>query len=209
MNVKLHDRTICMMNSDELYEFMQVFKLYDKNSSITNPSVITYNNGDTYRGEICQTNDMFPHGYGEKIFANGDVFATKWNKNLAHGNGIYIYADGTTIIGKYYNGILHYSKNTIVKFANGDVYKGHLINNMICGNGTYTYADGEIYIGELINGSKYGYGVSYYPNGYYYVGNWFNDIFDGYGTLYTHDKIYSGYWSNGTQQKDGTIQSIN
>ena len=208
MNVKLKDMTICMMNYNELCEFMQVFKLNNKKSSIINPSVITYNNGDIYKGEICKTKNRFRNGYGEIIYANGDVFATKWNKDIAHGNGVYVYANGTYVYGNWNNGILNGKKNNIIKFTNCDVYKGQMYNNMIYGNGTYTYANGELYIGEFINGLKCGYGISYYPNNYTYMGYWFNDTFNGYGILYTYNKIYSGVWCDGVQQEDGTIQSI-
>jgi len=208
MNIKLKDRTICMMNYDELYEFMKVFKLHNKNSSIVNPSIITYNNGDIYKGELCQTNNLFRHGYGEIIYANGDVFATKWNQDIANENGVYVYANGTYIYGNWTNGILNNKTNSIIKFINNDVYKGHIYNNMIYGIGTYIHADGETYTGEFINGLKSGYGNTFYANGYIYIGYWFNDIFNGYGTLYTHDKIYSGLWCDGIQQENGTIISI-
>ena len=198
------NKIIQNMSNTELCEFMDVFKLNNKHSIISNPSVVTYKTGDVYKGEISLSSSL-PNGYGEIYYANGDVFATKWANNLANGWGIYIYANGTEIRGKWKNGIQNCVKGSI-KFSNGDFYKGQLYNNTIWGFGTLWIKDiKEIYNGEFVNGIKNGYGISYWDNDISYYGFWTNNTFNGYGILYTRDKIYNGLWINGTQQENGQI----
>ena len=201
--------TIRSMRYDEFCEFLEVFKLKNKNSSIIKPSVVEYNNGDIYKGEIIftSTNEYLRHGYGEIIYANGSIFATRWDNDIANGGGVNIQSDGTDIRGYWTNGVLQDKKNTIIKFSNGDIYKGHVSNNMLCGNGIYKYSDGEIYDGEFFNGIKTGYGITYLTNGNTYEGYWADDAFNGDGILYTLDKIYTGHWCNGVQDASGEILS--
>jgi hypothetical protein len=193
------------MNSDELSELMEVFKLNTKSSHILNPSIIIYNNGNVYKGEVDVLNGNLKHGYGEMLYKNGDVFATKWKNDLAQGAGIYISNDGLYIQGNWKNGLLNCNTKSIVKYPDGDYYNGQLYNNSINGYGIFTYVDGEVYDGEFINGVRSGYGTIYFRNGYIYKGYWENDTFNGYGVLYTIDKIYTGLWNNGEQDVSGEI----
>ena len=197
-----------LMNGDELCEFMEVFKLNTKTSHILNPSIITYDNGDIYKGEVNVLKGNLKHGYGELLYNNGDLFATKWKNDLAQGAGIYISNDETYIQGNWKNGLLNYNTNTTIIYPNGDYYNGHLFNNCINGYGIFRYADGEVYDGEFVNGIRSGYGTVYLKNGYIYKGYWENDTFNGYGVLYTIDKIYTGPWNNGEQDISGEIMIL-
>ena len=123
-----------LMNGDELCEFMEVFKLNTKTSHILNPSIITYDNGDIYKGEVNVLKGNLKHGYGELLYNNGDLFATKWKNDLAQGAGIYISNDETYIQGNWKNGLLNYNTNTTIIYPNGDYYNGHLFNNCINGS---------------------------------------------------------------------------
>lgn len=211
MEIQTKNLTIRNMNSDEFCEFLEVFKLKNKNTSIIKPSVVKYNNGDVYKGEVnlSSTNEYLRNGYGEIIYANGSVFATRWNNDIANGGGVNIQSDGTDIRGYWINGVLNNKKNTIIKFTNGDIYKGNVCNNRLCGNGIYKYSDGEIYDGEYFNGIKTGYGITYWPNSNMYEGYWADDTFNGYGILHIYDKIYTGLWCNGVQDESGEILSAN
>lgn len=205
MNILNENLSIRTMNNDELYEFMEDFKLNNKISSIINPCVVTYNNGDIYKGELSLGNNNLRHGYGKIIYANGNIFATRWKNDIADAGGVYIHSDGTDIRGIWNNGILQCDKKTKIKFPNGDVYNGQTFNNMLSGIGIYYYNDGEIHEGEFINGIKTGFGTSYWPNGNIYIGYWADDTFNGYGKLITCDNIYTGLWCNGVQDMNGEI----
>lgn len=194
-----------MMNGYELKEFMEVFKLDTKNSSILNPSIVTYSNGDIYKGELDIIKGNLRHGYGEMIYKNGDIHATKWKNDVAQGAGIYISKNGVEIRGNWKNGQLNDKTISTIKYPDGDVYNGQIHNNTMNGYGLFTYSDGEIYNGQYLNGVRTGYGVSYFINGCVYEGYWENDTLNGHGILYTHEKIYTGFWNNGVQDNSGEI----
>ena len=200
--------SVTSMNTNELIEFMDVFKLNNKKVTISFPSVIVYENGNIYKGEITPKENI-ANGYGEMLFANGDVMAIKWKNNLANGCGIYIYANGTEIRGIWVNGVLSSTLRSKLTFINGDIYNGPFVNCEMNGLGTYfTAEDGEEFTGNFVNGFRVGYGISEWKNGSVYKGNWANNTFDGIGTLLTPNKIYTGPWYNGIQQSNGLIINI-
>lgn len=200
--------TVTSMTSEELSEFMDTFKLNDKTTIISFPSVITYENGNIYKGEILPKTNC-PNGYGIMHYVNGDWFATKWIDNLANGSGVCIYANGTDVRGTWNTGVLQSIKKGKINYTNGDIYVGPLKNNIMYGVGSYwSEADGELFHGTFVNGTRTGYGVSKWLNGSSYTGNWANDTFDGHGILITPTKKYLGPWCNGTQHKNGKILDI-
>ncbi len=195
------------MNSEELFEFMDMFKLNNKTATISFPSVITYGNGNIYKGEILIQSNT-PNGYGFMNYTNGDWFASKWTNNLANGSGIYIYANGTDVRGTWNNGKLQSIKCKI-QYYNGDVYNGPYKNDTLYGIGTFwRKEDGELFHGKFVDGNRCGYGISKWPNGSIYDGNWRNDTFDGEGTLITPTRTYYGPWLEGAQNADGCPETV-
>ena len=202
--------TISQMNPKELIDFMTAFKLNDKSSVIYFPSVISYSNGDIYKGEIKLCGDR--HGLGEMHYISGSVFAARWANDVSFGSGVYFSTDGTIYRGSWINNTFHGKTNKIA-FKNGDTYSGNVNNSHITGQGTMTYVNQEsqepgIYTGDFVCGQKCGYGIHLWPNGNIYKGSWNNGSFNGDGILdatYSHDTVYTGPWINGHQQAEGEI----
>jgi len=221
---KLQIISITPMIKEDLKTFKNQFLLEKK--KIYCPSIVNYENGDVYKGEInklCQR-----HGLGELYHKNGDVFAVRWKNNIGNGLGIFISANGRELRGGWDNNRFS-GKNNKITHENGDIYKGNVKDNSICGIGEMTYADGdyysgyweqnqpnglgmmkysdgEIYYGQTVYGEKKGYGVYRWPNGNLYKGDWNNDTFHGKGVLdatHTLGKIYHGDWIHGQQTQQG------
>lgn len=202
--------TVVLMNHEELNTFMKDFQLTNVSSVISFPSIIRYDNGDTYVGEICPTTNA-RHGRGTLTYAKGDSIKIVWIQNAPNGFGTYTYGNakdsGSVIQGHWNYGQLVYGE---VRCVNGDFYSGEMTTAGKHGRGTYISAEtGEHYYGNFVNNKRFGYGESTWPNGSTYAGNWANDAMDGTGILTTATHIYSGPWRNNEQQPGSTIQEIN
>ena len=170
------------MNHIELAQFKKTFLM--ENKTINCPSIINYSNGNVYKGEINQNGRR--NGLGELFYENGDVFAVKWENDIANGCGVMYTLSGIEYRGRWLNNLIH-GKQIIIKYPNGDVYKGNMINDEMSGQGIYNWSNGDSYVGE-----------------------WKNDKMNGYGILdssCTLGKIIKGEWIDGIsllsyQQKD-------
>jgi hypothetical protein len=189
-----------------------------KHSSKSHKSVLTYNNGNVYEGQL--KNDK-KHGKGKMTYqisdenrvynvyegnweydtfkegkmtyANGDVYEGKWDRGLQKGKGKMTYAKRDIYEGKW---------------EKGDVYEGDWRHGSKMGTGTMTYANGDVYNGEWFDDKKQGKGKMTYANGDAYDGNWKNGYMtngerkingykDGKGKMtYANGDVDEGYWTN-------------
>lgn len=122
-----------------------------------------------YKGKRDKTTGL-KAGLGVERYANGNVYAGKWDKNLKHGKGKFTYFDG-------------------------DEYEGEYSMDLRHGIGTYKYSDGKEYTGEFKFGKMDGKGVYKWPDGGIYDGEWMKDKRHGYGVMIANDcSRYEGEW---------------
>jgi hypothetical protein len=93
------------------------------------------------------------YSYGDKMFANGDVFTGSLFNGVMHGYGFYQYVDGAVYEGEMHRGQRH-------------------------GLGTYQSSNGERYIGHFKHNQRDGRGVKYSADGQILDGYWFEGMFE-------------------------------
>lgn len=139
---------------------------------------------DTFEGTWL---DGHKHGYGTRIFPNGDVLYGLWHKG-DHQNGSieYTFVDGTKFTGDWRDG--QREGHGVQINADGTVYEGMWKNNLpwghgkliqldgtsvecewenarqLDGKGTLTFVDGSVYNGDIVDGVPEGMGVLTYPD---------------------------------------------
>jgi hypothetical protein len=123
--------------------------------------------------------DSVQEGYGEEIYADGDVYKGNFKRGLKSGYGKFIWADGTC-------------------------YEGNFENDLLCGKGTLRWNDGRLYEGDWLNNKMHGNGIFKWPGGKKYEGEYRNDKKEGQGTYYwNEEKFYAGQWNNNKQHGEG------
>ena len=140
----------------------------------------TYNEGDTYNGDLL---NGVRHGQGTYTWANGDTYVGPFDQyGYMSGEGIKTYANGDV-----YKGEVYYSYATgegTRTYSNGDVQVGIFKHDVLAaGQGTKTYKNGDVYNGEFIDGYAAGQGTKTYKNGDVYTGSF------GEGWSYTQSGI--------------------
>jgi hypothetical protein len=95
------------------------------------------------------------HGYGVKVWANGDRYEGEWREGTKH--------------GKYFSAS---------SFCQSVQRSRHvrLLTYACIGKGTYTWANGDRYIGEWCDDKKHGKGAFHFANGRRKEGMWENDL---------------------------------
>jgi hypothetical protein len=98
-----------------------------------------------------QTNAALePHGKGDMLFENGDVYRGHWRKGKLHGFGVVEFSNRKKYVGAFQNGKQHgFGKFT---WHDGEFYEGEWKFGFFDGRGIYGTPDGvEIYC-EFKNG---------------------------------------------------------
>jgi hypothetical protein len=162
-------------------------------------SVVTFPNGDTYRGGF---KDGLFHGWGEFSDHNGDAYAGYYSEDKKHGKGTMTYANGDRYVGSFKHDLQ--TGDGVLHFQSGDIYRGQFENNMISGRGSMTYEQGNKYEGEFVNGMRHGNGVLTFKNGDVYKGEFLRDGRSGWGTyIFTDGSRYEGGFKDGKRHGRG------
>ena len=193
------------MNKIELEHFKKQFSR-KKEDEIHSPCIITYQNGDIYKGEVNSNGEK--HGLGELFCINGNVFACRWKNNKSNGSGIYITNIG--IYRGYWEDDYFHGKNNKIIFPTGEYYIGNVVKGCMTGFGIYHFLNGDYYSGYFENGIRCRYGTYYWANGNCYQGYWKNNIADGCGIFYAYNigKIYICNWENGLHNKPIIVYTL-
>lgn len=166
--------------------------------------IITYNNGDVYKGEMLGN---YAHGDGVLKLANGDVIEGKFAYEFAYEGTIY-YKNGDRYVGQLRKNMA--TGQGTYYFDNGDRYVGEIKKGIFSGYGKYYFASGELfYEGEYRRDDPHGYGTLYYSNGDKYVGRLKKGKPHGWGVMtYSENEkkfeYYEGYFKNGLPHGRGT-----
>ena len=162
-------------------------------------SVVTFPNGDTYKGGF---KDGLFHGWGEFSDHNGDIYEGYYRDDKKHGKGLLTYANGDSYVGMFEHDLQ--TGEGVLRFRNGDVYKGQFDNNMISGRGSMSYEKGNKYEGEFVNGMRHGDGVLTFKNNDVYKGEFVRDLRTGWGTyIFTNGSRYEGGFKDGKRHGRG------
>eukprot|EP01052_Picozoa_sp_SAG31_P009413 SAG31_NODE_493_length_14893_cov_20.429701_8_plen_243_part_00 len=108
-----------------------------------------------------------PHGKGEYIYSNGDLYDGHWRDGLRHGTGTLRMRNGDAIHSNalLLSDLVHCSfsrdsflstRTSFLNFHTGDQYSGHFKADMFHGVGTYTFANGGIARSHWQNGKQHG-----------------------------------------------------
>lgn len=116
------------------------------NNDIENIELISFNDGDVYKGE---KKDNKRHGQGTMEFINGDKYIGEWKDNKIDGTGTFYFLEG----GVKYNGQFKNNKMN----GRGEIifpeinlkYNGYFVDNMAHGKGTLIGPNGSNYLGEF------------------------------------------------------------
>jgi len=158
---------------------------------------ITYNNGDSYYGEI--NGEGRRHGKGVYRWPSiGEYYDGEWKLDLQHGFGELRYDNGGfRYSGEWHNGKEH--GKGIFKGVNGDYYDGFFKFGVIHGKGILKFAvNGATYTGQHVNGQRTGFGIYEWKSGETYHGEWKHDARNGEGLQTSKWSIYTyrGPWRN-------------
>jgi 1-phosphatidylinositol-4-phosphate 5-kinase len=96
------------------------------------------------------------HGFGRKMYANGDIYEGSWKWDLPEGQGRYAWSNGNEYYGSWKHGMMN--GRGMLMWSCGDKYDGHWIDGLAHGHGVYSWADGSSYFGNWKKGSKIGRG---------------------------------------------------
>lgn len=105
---------------------------------------ITYERGETYRGQV--------------------------KKGLKWGTGVYHWSDGSNYEGQWFNDSEH--GFGVKEYANGDRYQGEWREGLFHGNGIYKWQDGTTFEGGWQDHLEHGYGVKVHRDGFVQKGFW-------------------------------------
>lgn len=145
-------------------------------------SVVTFPNGDRYRGSF---NAGLFHGWGEYTYKSGDHYEGYFDSDLKSGKGTYVYRSGDKYVGDFKNDMRDGIGSLL--FSNGDKYVGEFSNDTITGKGARFYSNGNKYSGDFKEGVKQGNGVLTYFNGDSYKGQFKDDLRSGRGVYVFSD----------------------
>ncbi len=137
-----------------------------------------YRCGDKYTGEVCvcacvfirrhgvytyalrltrcsfkvydlQYKDDLPHGVGEWLFANGELYKGSWDMGTRHCVGVFLYQSGAVYRGKWNHDVRE--GYAVMSFADGSTYTGNWVNDKRNGQGKQTFPPPscEEYEGEV------------------------------------------------------------
>jgi len=160
------------------------------------------------------------HGFGIKIWANGNKYEGEFANGMRHGRGTFWTRD--TKIGKDEN-VFRTQARSIIEGSSTSgstsstldddknlrrVYTGNWAYDEKDGLGTQFYPDGSRYEGEFKRGKRHGRGTLFNVNGTTYVGEWVDDVQCGFGTLTAENWVYEGQFHNGQREGQGIQYSI-
>lgn len=91
------------------------------------------------------------HGFGTKLFLNGDLYYGEWYQGEKRGFGIYVFKNGDKYEGEFkghtYHGIGKFTMSNKLHGNFGNQYIGFYENGKQHGKGFIHFCDGEIYEG--------------------------------------------------------------
>ena len=128
-----------------------------------------------YTGEVNSAG--YPHGYGEAIYSDGNVYKGEWKDNTHDGKGKLTYRNGWFYEGEWKDG--KYDGKGKMTYGNGWFYEGEWKDGLKNGQGKMTYVDGMVYEGEWEDGKYDGKGKLTYADGTVKEGLWIFGHFRG------------------------------
>ena len=163
--------------------------------------------GRSYKGEFIGSKSIL-NGYGKITYENGDTYEGEVRDNIPHGSGTATYSNlafEDTSTGTYVGEFVDGKRNGQgeIDYGNGRKYIGQFLNNKPHGLGKESLIDGELlYSGEWANGKKNGVGL-YLPqnSGWNYFGHFKDNNREGFGVVLGStpedpDTAQIGYWKN-------------
>uniref|UniRef100_A0A7S2JWF9 MORN repeat protein n=1 Tax=Leptocylindrus danicus TaxID=163516 RepID=A0A7S2JWF9_9STRA len=194
------------------------------------PWIISYCNGEKYRGYINSDNER--EGKGSTIFSDGSRVVGQWKHGVRDGPGIVrTGVNGGEVLSGYWNKgnfvDLRYLSNSgadskedrfsFCKTEDGhatyehksgtNFYSGTWENNKRSGNGTYRWSNGSVYEGKFANNKFNGYGKLNLADGTVYVGHFRDNKRHGQGKLvFPNGSRYSGCFENGMFANKGEMK---
>lgn len=162
-------------------------------------SVVSFPNGDTYRGSF--KNGLFD-GDGVYTYANGDRYEGEFQNDMKSGKGTFTFVSGDRYVGEFRNDMMNGTGT--MYFDNGERYVGEFQNGRMTGKGTRYYSSGNKYEGDFKNDLKHGNGVLTFRNGDVYKGEFRDDRRIGKGTyIFSDGAKYIGEFENGKRHGRG------
>lgn len=148
-----------------------------------------------YEGDV--RNDL-PHGYGRKIYNNGELMEGYFYEGKASGQGMHIDSDGFMREGVFVDDQLVSGK---VTSSDGFVLEGTYTEGLLNGQGRAYDPEGFEYVGMFVNGAFHGRGQIKNSSGNVIDGNFVNGVLHGR----THEvdpdgSVYQAEYIHGTLQ---------
>jgi len=157
---------------------------------------LTRSDGSRYSGSWQHDK---AHGYGVKVFGDGDVYTGEFVLGLFHGAGRYEHKNGEGYSGQYVQSRAQ-GKGVYI-WPSGDRYDGEFFNSRRHGSGRQVYANGERYQGLWRHGQRSGKGRLEYPNGDKYVGEFRNNMRHGVGAVTSDGERTYGIFKHDARAK--------
>jgi len=165
--------------------------------AITHVTNSSMDGGGTYTGPLLDNGDgqRHAHGFGTRVYSNGDKYVGQFEYGYMDGEGTYTFANGNVEKGHFRHGELEgEGTNTL---ANGDVTKGQWRHDYLyTGQSTTTNPNGTDLIWEYEDGRLvHSKGTCVCDDGTKYVGEWCYDGRRSGGTITWADgRTYKGQW---------------
>lgn len=134
-----------------------------------------------------------PHGFGTRVYANGNRYTGSWVCGRRCGRGVIVCADGSGYDGEWAED--RRQGYGILTIPGRCVYRGEWKNGMLHGHGTWIGDDGIVHDGEWKESVRRGHGICTGADGSTYDGEWNGDTFNGHAVAVGDDgKRYEGGW---------------
>lgn len=191
--------------------------MYNNDEQVSGYAEWTYNNGDTYLGNLNSA--QLRDGYGTYIFTGGGSYKGSWKQNLRSGLGLMEFSNGDMYFGEWDDDDMN-GMGVLVK-KSGDIMAGQFSYGSYKGGYTgYGYADNKVAgafnkslmapqrslsTADCADGDCiYGNGTRKYSSGVNYEGEFKDGVEDGYGTMTLSDgTLFTGHFKQGNMDGAG------
>ena len=144
----------------------------------TRVATINYEGG-FYEGEVNEAS--VPHGRGVIRWNDNECsYDGEWKNGVPHGFGKKLWDDGDRCEGILVDGV--FCGEGKFFFADGDIYEGGFKDDTFNGHGKFTMTNGDIYEGDFVDGDFSGHGKMTYASGSVYDGAWVGGKWSGKGS---------------------------